>query len=175
MFCGIVFGTFDPEIRSVKDYLGPEMSQMIRRNFGRPLKRLGMHSQIIHNNWKLYAENLRDSYHATILHTFYATFNVNRLDMDGGIIMSDSKWHHYSYAKRSTVRNAKEYQDDNVHSAQYESKLHGPHLLDPVDEYDDGITHAIQAIFPCLCFQYTLNSLAVRCFRPLGVDKTELF
>ena len=175
MFCGIVFGTFDAKIPSVGDYLGPEMSQMIRRNFGRPLKRLGMHSQIIHNNWKLYAENLRDSYHATILHTFYATFNVNRLDMDGGIIMSDSKWHHYSYAKRSTVRNAKEYQDDNVHSAQYESKLHGPHLLDPVDEYDDGITHAIQAIFPCLCFQYTLNSLAVRFFRPLGVDKTELF
>ena len=30
-------------------------------------------------------------------------------------------------------------------------KLKGPHLLDPVDEGDDDITHMIQATFPSLC------------------------
>ena len=89
IFCGMVFGTFADEPGPVETYLGPEMAQFIKRNLGRPLRVLGTHSQIIHNNWKLYAENLRDSYHATLLHTFYTTFKVNRLDMDGGIILSD--------------------------------------------------------------------------------------
>ena len=102
-FCGLVFGTFDEEIPGVEDFLGAAMAKFIRRNLGRPLKLLGTHSQIIHNNWKLYAENIRDSYHATLLHTFYTTFNVNRLDMDGGIILADDKWHHISYAKRATL------------------------------------------------------------------------
>ena len=88
-FYGLVFGTFDEEIEGVESFLGEEMSGLIRRAFGKKVKRLGTHSQVLHNNWKLYAENLRDSYHATLLHTFYTTFNVNRLDMDGGIMMSD--------------------------------------------------------------------------------------
>lgn len=171
---GLIFGTFDWEIDSVESYLGDEMTQLVRRNFeGRRLKHLGMHSQIIHNNWKLYSENLRDPCHATILHTFYTTFNVNRLDMDGGIMLAEDKWHHCSYAERATVRNAAEYKD--VHPAQYNSKLKGPHLPDPVDEGDDGITHMIQAIFPSLCIQLTLNSLAVRFFQPRGPEETELF
>jgi len=52
----------------------------------------------LHNNWKLYAENVRDPYHATLLHTFYGAMKINRLDMDGGIVMADDKWHHTSYA-----------------------------------------------------------------------------
>lgn len=65
------------------------MTQLIKRNFeGRPLKHLGMHSQIIHNN----------------------------------------------------------------------SKLKGPHLLDPLNEGDDDITHIIQAIFPRPCIQFSSPS-----------------
>jgi phenylpropionate dioxygenase-like ring-hydroxylating dioxygenase large terminal subunit len=134
-----------------------------------------MHSQIIHNNWKLYAENVRDSYHATLLHTFYTTFKINRLDMDGGIVLAEDKWHHISYAKRETFDEAEEYQRDKIHAAQYDSNLDGPHLLNAWNEFDDGITHSIQAIFPNLAIQFTLNSLAVRFFVPRGVDKTELF
>ena len=94
------------------------MARMIRRNLGRPHRLLGMHSQIIHNNWKLYAENVRDSYHATLLHTFYTTFKVNRLDMDGGMLLSDDGRHSISYAKRGTLQQSEEYR--NVHSAQYQ-------------------------------------------------------
>ena len=86
VFCGLIFGTFSDATPPVEAYLGETMSRMIRRNLGRPYRLLGMHSQIIHNNWKLYAENVRDSYHATLLHTFYTTFKVNRLDMDGGML-----------------------------------------------------------------------------------------
>jgi anthranilate 1,2-dioxygenase large subunit len=174
-FCGMVFGTFEESLGSVESYLGPEMAQFIKRNLGRPLKILGTHSQVIHNNWKLYAENLRDSYHATLLHTFYTTFKVNRLDMDGGIILSDDKWHHISFARRANMKEAEEYSDSGIHAANYDSALEGPGLLNSWNEFEDGITHSIQTIFPNLCVQFTLNSLAIRFFAPRGIDKTELF
>jgi len=178
-FCGLVFGTLSDETPPLGEFLGPCMSAFIERNFGRPLRILGKHSQIIHNNWKLYAENVRDSYHATLLHTFYTTFKVNRLDMDGGIVLSDRKWHHISYSKRATFNLDKEYLTAEVHSAKYgakhgDSALEGPELLDAWEEFDDGITHSIQTVFPNVVFQFTLNSLAIRFFVPKGVDKTEL-
>ncbi|MBT6095499.1 MAG: Rieske 2Fe-2S domain-containing protein, partial [Rhodospirillaceae bacterium] len=174
-FCGMVFGTFSDATPPIEDFFGAEMSKFLRRNFDRPLKLLGTHSQVIHNNWKLYAENVRDSYHATLLHTFYTTFKVNRLDMDGGIILADDKWHHISYAKRHTLSEDAEYVDSNVHSAQYSSNLQGPEMLNAWDEFDDGVTHSIQTLFPNIAIQFTLNSLAVRFFAPKGVDETELF
>ena len=118
---------------------------------------------------------MRDSYHATLLHTFYTTFNVNRLDMDGGIALSDDGWHSISYAKRATLDESDEYANAKVHSAQYDSQLKGPEMLDAWPEFEDGITHSIQAVFPSLAIQLTLNSLAVRHFVPRGIDRTELF
>lgn len=174
-FCGLVFATFSDETPDVETYLGADMARFVKRNFGRPLKILGSHSQVIHNNWKLYCENVRDSYHATLLHTFYTTFKVNRLDMDGGITLSDNKWHHISYAKRATLNEADEYKDAEVHAAKFDSELEGPQLLDSWVEFDDGITHSIQTLFPTVALQFTLNSLALRFFVPRGVDKTELF
>ncbi|MDO8298842.1 Rieske 2Fe-2S domain-containing protein [Lacisediminimonas sp.] len=174
-FSGIVFGTFSEETPPLEEFLGEPIMKFLARNMDHPLQILGTHSQIIHNNWKLYAENVRDSYHATLLHTFYTTFKVNRLDMDGGIVLSDKKWHHISYAKRATLEVADEYKTEQIHSASYNSALAGPELLDAWDGFDDNITHSIQTVFPNFVSQLTLNSLAVRFFVPRGVDKTELY
>jgi phenylpropionate dioxygenase-like ring-hydroxylating dioxygenase large terminal subunit len=175
IFHGLVFGTFSKETPAFAEYMGKAIADYMRRCFGRPLKLLGLHSQILHNNWKLYAENLRDSYHATLLHTFYGAMKINRLDMDGGIVMGDDKWHHISYVKRATLNETDEYQKSNVHSVQYSSELQGPQLLDAWDEFDDGITHSIQTVFPNLAIHFTLNSLCVRFFALRGVEETELF
>lgn len=173
VYCGMVFGTYSAETEPLREFLGERIGAFMERHMTQPLKILGVHSQMIHNNWKLYAENVRDSYHATLLHTFYTTFKVNRLDMDGGIVLSDRKWHHISYTKRATLRAADEYK--KVHAAQYQSALEGPELLKAWEGFDDGITHSIQTVFPTLVMQLTLNSLAVRHFVPRGVDKTELY
>jgi anthranilate 1,2-dioxygenase large subunit len=175
LFCGMIFGTFSDETPPFETFLGERMSGFVKRSMGRPIKLLGVHSQIMHHNWKLYAENLRDSYHATLLHTFYTTFKINRLDMDGGVLLSDNGWHSISYAKRDTIKEDEEYAKSGVHAARYDSKLNAPEFLETFEEFDDGITHAIQPIFPSLCVQLTLNSLAVRFYVPRGVDKTELF
>ena len=95
--------------------------------------------------------------------------------MDGGIALSEDGWHSISYAKRATLNESEEYANANVHSAQYDSQLEGPEMLDAWPEFEDGITHSIQALFPSLAIQLTLNSLAVRHFIPRGIDRTELF
>ena len=174
-FSGLVFGTFSDAMPSVETFLGPTMSRFVRRALGRPHKLLGLHSQMIHNNWKLYAENVRDSYHATLLHTFYTTFKINRLDMDGGMLLSEDGRHSLSYAKRATLAPSNEYERAKVHSARYGSELEGPELLQSWNEFEDGITHTVQTVFPTLAIHFTLNSLAVRFFTPRGLDKTELF
>ncbi|NKB59841.1 MAG: Rieske 2Fe-2S domain-containing protein [Alphaproteobacteria bacterium] len=175
VYCGMVLGTFSAETRPAAAYFGTVMDHHLQRNLSRPLKLLGSHSQMMKHNWKLYAENVRDSYHATLLHTFYTTFKVNRLDMDGGIALSDDGRHSISYAKRATLQESEEYAAANVHSAQYDSQLAAPEMLETWPEFEDGITHSIQALFPTLAVQLTLNSLAVRYFVPRGIDRTELF
>jgi phenylpropionate dioxygenase-like ring-hydroxylating dioxygenase large terminal subunit len=175
IFCGLIFGTFSDETEPFEAYIGDAVGGFMKRNLNRPLRLLGGHSQMLHNNWKLYAENLRDSYHATLLHTFYSAFKINRLDMDGGITLSEKGWHHISYAKRATLIEDKEYEDAKVHAAKFDSALAGPRLLESWDEFDDGITHSIQTIFPTSAVQFILNSLAFRFFVPRGIDKTELF
>jgi len=174
-FCGLVFGTFSPDVAPIEDYLGPVIAGNIRRVLGRPTKLLGFQSQMINNNWKLYAENIRDSYHATVLHTFYTAFKVNRLDMDGGIDVSEHGWHHMSFAKRESWVKDDQYDGESIHASKYDSRLKGPALLEAWPEFPDGITHCIQSVFPTLGVQMTLNSLAVRFFVPRGIDRTELF
>jgi anthranilate 1,2-dioxygenase large subunit len=48
------------------------------RIFHKPIIYLGCVRQYSKSNWKLYIENVRDSYHASLLHAFYSTFNVVR-------------------------------------------------------------------------------------------------
>jgi phenylpropionate dioxygenase-like ring-hydroxylating dioxygenase large terminal subunit len=63
---------------------------------------LGSYSQLLHSNWKLYMENVKDTYHASLLHTFFTTFRLNRLSQKGGVIVSDCGGHHVSYALAET-------------------------------------------------------------------------
>ena len=46
----------------------------------RPVRVLGYNRQRIRGNWKLYAENTRDNYHASLLHEFLVTFGLDRVD-----------------------------------------------------------------------------------------------
>lgn len=175
VFAGIVWGTFSSETPPFEEYMGSEASAFLAQTMSGDLKIIGTHSQIIHNNWKLYAENVRDAYHATLLHTFYTSFRINRLDMDGGLLLTPSKLSAISYSKRRTFSENEEYRASGVHSAKYESTLlKGTQLLEAWDERPDGLTHSIQTVFPTVVSQFTLNSLAVRIFLPKGLRKTEL-
>jgi anthranilate 1,2-dioxygenase large subunit len=174
-FAGLIFGTFSPDAPPLADYLGEAIAARIRRVFCKPVVVLGHNSQMLPNNWKIYVENNRDSYHASLLHTFFTTFRVNRLSQEGGIIVDDSGGHHVSYSKRATDKASREYDAANLRANRDDYRLADPSLLDGRDEFGDGITLQILTVFPTFVLQQVQNSLAVRQVVPRGVGRTELF
>ena len=138
-----------------------------------PVKLLGGYSQTLPSNWKLYMENVKDSYHASLLHTFFTTFRLNRLSQKGGIVVSDRGGHHVSYSLAADT-GGKEYEQAGMRAAQEGFGLEAPELLEAVDEFGDGIGLQILSVFPTFVLQQTRNSLAVRRLVPQGLDKTEL-
>ena len=58
---------------------------------------MGRFVQPLPNNWKLYVENVKDTYHASILHTFLTTFRISRLTQGGGVLVSADGGNHSSY------------------------------------------------------------------------------
>lgn len=170
---GMIFGTFSDTTPTFRDFIGTELCGNIDRVFVKPLKVLGYHSQILPNNWKLYAENNKDSYHASLLHVFHNTFGVVRPTMGGGIKLSDSGWHHLSYTERTDLKD--DYiSKEKVRSLKDKYKLKDSTMMEHRLELGDNITNAIQTVFPTLVVQQILNALAVRQLVPRGVDKSEL-
>lgn len=173
-FYGLIFGTFSAKAEPLESYLGPSMAAHIARVFHKPVQVLGYHHQVLHNNWKLYMENSRDPYHATILHTFYATFKLNRLTMDGGITVDHDGWHSINYSKGATLREGGEYEGTGMRSVVEDVGLADPSLIERRQEFDDGITVAIQSIFPSCVNQQIYNTLALRYVVPQGPGRCEL-
>ena len=170
---GLVMGTFNEKTPSFTDYIGTELLASIDRVFIKPLKVLGYHSQILPNNWKLYVENNKDSYHASLLHVFHNTFGVVRPTMGGGIKLSESRWHHLSYTERTEIKDD-EIGKEKVRSLNDQYKLADPSMMKHELELGDTITNSIQTVFPTLVIQQILNALAVRQLIPRGVNKSEL-
>ena len=71
---------------------------MVKRFFHKPVKILGYSRQRIQGNWKLYAENLRDTYHASLLHEFFVTYGVDRATQKGGVKMDERHRHNMNHA-----------------------------------------------------------------------------
>jgi len=172
-YCGVVFGTFSDSVEDLETYLGPAMTAQFRRVFHKPVEVLGYHHQTMNNNWKLYMENSRDPYHASILHAFFATFKLNRLTMDGGITVEHGGWHTMNFSKGATMREG-EYEGTGIRSVVEDLGLADNSLLARRQEFDDGITIAIQSIFPSCVHQQIYNTLALRQIVPQALDRSEL-
>src|SRR5262247_717315 len=170
---GLVFGTLAPDAPPLEHYLGAEIVRRIRRVIRAPVKLLGDYSQTLPSNWKLYMENVKDTYHASLLHTFFTTFRLNRLSQKGGVVVSDCGGHHVSYSLAADT-GGREYEQAGMRAAQEGFGLEAPGLLEAVDEFGDGIGLQILSVFPTFVLQQTRNSLAVRRLVPQGLDKTEL-
>ena len=171
---GLIFGTLSETTPPLEQYLGPQIVARIRRVMRAPVKLLGGYSQMFPNNWKLYLDNVKDTYHASLLHLFFAKFRLNRLSQQGGVIVDGDGGNHVSFTMMKTDRRDSEYENAGVRSVQGGYRLEAPELLDSVDEIGDGITLQILAVFPNFVLQQIMNSLAVRQVVPKGVGETEL-
>lgn len=172
---GLVFATFSDDVAPLGDYLGADMRANLDRVVGRKMKLIGTHNQFMPNNWKLYMENVRDSYHASLLHMFQAAFGINRLTMDGGIKMDHDGWHHISYSMEETDKDGDEaYAGKNLHAMDHGFALADPSLVKKWREFDCGTTLAIQSIYPNFVCQQIYNSIALRLCVPKGPEECEL-
>ncbi|HVB15972.1 MAG TPA: Rieske 2Fe-2S domain-containing protein [Stellaceae bacterium] len=170
---GLVFATFSAEVEDVESYFGPLVVSGIRRVLNRPAQIIGRSTQVLPNNWKLYFENTKDTYHASILHAFLTTFRINRLSQPGSINIDESGGHHFSQAKLDYAAEDAEYKAAALRS-DTDLKLQDNSVVESVDEYGDSVSVQILTAFPNLVLQQIRNTIAVRVLRPRGVDRSEL-
>ena len=171
----LIFATFSDDAPSLEEYLGQEMIRWIDRVFIEPVEFLGTARQFISSNWKLYTENTKDPYHASLLHLFHATFGVYRSSMGGGATIGGMYGLHSCLnAWKIENEDIGEYKTGKVRTYDESVKLSDPSLLDVVPELDPVCTNHIQSIFPSMVLQQIHNTLAVRQILPKGPDKFEL-
>lgn len=172
---GLIFASFSPTVMALRAYLGPVVVGQIERIMNRPIRVLGDQRQYIHGNWKLYAENVRDPYHASLLHLFHTTFGLYRSTQQGKSVMDESRRHSLLFASSGS-------NDDKKDKEAYKGARTfdtGFHLQDPSvlkgrQEFADGVTLVILATFPNFVLQQIANTLAVRQIVTYGPDAFEL-
>jgi len=108
---GVLFGTMAVDTEPLEAYLGAPIIAQLHRLFDRKVKVLGYSRQRIQANWKLYAENTRDNYHASLLHEFLVTFRLDRATQVGGVTMDARHRHNITWSESNSDT------DDFAHSA----------------------------------------------------------
>jgi anthranilate 1,2-dioxygenase large subunit/terephthalate 1,2-dioxygenase oxygenase component alpha subunit len=174
VFCGLVFGSFSEDVPSIEEYLGDEICQRIERVLHKPVQVIGRFTQALPNNWKLYVENVKDSYHASLLHLFFTTFELNRLSQKGGVIVDESGGHHVSYSMIDKSAADASYKEQGLRSDTDKYRLKDTTVLEGFQEFDDGVTLQILSVFPGFVLQQIQNCLAVRQVLPKGQERSEL-
>jgi len=174
VYCGLVFGSFSDEVPPIEEYLGEEICQRIERVLHKPVEVIGRFTQALPNNWKLYVENVKDSYHASLLHLFFTTFELNRLSQKGGVIVDESGGHHVSYSMIDKSTADASYKDQGLRSDTDNYRLQDSSVVQGFQEFDDGVTLQILSVFPGFVLQQIQNCLAVRQVLPAGQERTTL-
>src|SRR5262249_22375279 len=128
-FCGLVFATLSPDTPPLDQYLGADVAGRVARVLHKPVEVLGRFTHALPNNWKLYVENVKDTYHASLLHAFFGTFRITRLTQGGGVLVSEDGGHHTSYTiGRADDAANTAYRDQGIRSERQRYRLADPSL-----------------------------------------------
>jgi anthranilate 1,2-dioxygenase large subunit len=174
-YAGLVFATFSETVESLAEYIGANMRPYVDRIFCKPIVYLGCTRQYANSNWKLYMENVKDPYHASLLHLFHTTFNIFRVGMEAHTEV-DSRYglHSVLMSIRNEDQGAEDYKAQNIRSYDEGFRLEDPSVLGMIKEYDLLATNHIQPIFPQLVIQQIHNTLVARQLLPKGPDHFEV-
>ena len=173
---GAIFGTLAEEAEPLAEFLGHAIVEQIERLLARRVRILGYNRQRIRANWKLYAENTRDNYHASLLHEFLVTFGLDRSTQVGGVKMDARHRHNITWAEAES--DTAELANQAYGEAQVRSNylsLQEPELVRFRRERADPLNIVVTSVFPAAVFVQISNSLAVRQIRPRGVGELEVY
>jgi len=166
---GVVFASFDHDVPSFEEFLGPVILGYFDRLFnGRKLKLLGYNRQRIPGNWKLMQENIKDPYHPGLLHTWFVTYGLWRADNKSELKMDEQFRHAAMISTRGSER-VKSEVTAGVTSFKESMEINDKRLLDIVHEPWWGEPTAVMmTIFPSLIIQQQVNSVSTRHIQPNG-------
>jgi phenylpropionate dioxygenase-like ring-hydroxylating dioxygenase large terminal subunit len=170
---GVVFASFDPAMEPLEDYLGPEILADFDATFdGRKLKVLGYYRNSLPANWKMYHENLKDPYHATLLHTYLVSFGLLVAGNKSAMIV-DPKGRHGTMASAKGEESAAVDQGAKSEMRAFHEglTLADGRILDYVKEFSSPWSVTMQTIWPNMIVQRELNTLGTRQIVPQGPDK----
>jgi len=119
-------------------------------------------------------DNVKDTYHASLLHVFFTRFRINRLTQGGGVFVSKDGAHHCTFTEMIEDE-GDAYEKGGMRSAGSDKfRLEAPELLEQADEFGDRVSIQILSLFPGFVLHQIRNSLAARQVVPKGIDRTEL-
>ena len=168
---GTIWANFSKDPVPFETSCGEEVMMSLHRQFpGKKLKLLGYNRQLIESNWKLYFENLKDPYHATLLHSFLITFGLWRADSQSESIPCESG--HSVMASRN-VGKKKNDASDEIARFNDALVLNDRDSVTPRSEFDDGKVIGI-IHFPSVIIHQQANTFGMRHVIPKGHDAFEL-
>ncbi len=169
---GVVFASYDAEIEALEEYLGPDILREFDATFdGRKLKVLGYYRNTLPGNWKLYHENLKDPYHATLLHTFLVTFGL-LVAGNKSLMLCDASGRHGVMAS-AKQEGAKVSESSRKEMRAYKEGmvLQEPRFMDFIGEFDSPWSVTMSTIWPNLIVQREMNTLGLRQIVPNGPNE----
>jgi len=140
------------------------------------LKILGYYRNRLNGNWKLYHENLKDPYHATLLHVYLATFRLMVAGQKSVMFVDPSGRHATAASARDDAAEIDDATAGEMKGAfRAGMELEDPEFLKFVPEFDSPWTVTMQTIWPNLVVQRELNTLGVRHIVPRGPNALDMY
>jgi phenylpropionate dioxygenase-like ring-hydroxylating dioxygenase large terminal subunit len=166
---GVVFASYEDDMEPFPDYLGPDVLREFEATFdGRKLTVLGHYRHSLPGNWKLYHENLKDPYHATLLHTFLVTFGLLVVGNRSLMLADPSGRHGVMASAKSDAKTLSGDAKKEMRAYKEGMKLNEPRFMDFVEEFDSPWSVTMATIWPNLIVQREMNTLGVRQIVPSG-------
>lgn len=169
---GVVFASYCDTMESFEEYLGSEVLSEFNATFdGRKLTLLGYYRHSLPGNWKLYHENLKDPYHATLLHTFLVTFGL-LVAGNRSLMLADPTGRHGVMASaKSDGKSVTSDTKKEMRAYREGMTLEEPRFMDFIDEFDSPWSVTMSTIWPNLIVQREMNTLGVRQLVPTGAHE----
>jgi anthranilate 1,2-dioxygenase large subunit len=170
---GAIFATACEDIEPIEEYLGPEVTEQFDTIFsGGEMRLLGLHRNILPGNWKLYQENLKDPYHATLLHTYLTTFGLF-VTSNESYILVDPRGRHGGLLSRRPPGRPDVADEDQADMQAFKGglKLSDPRVLEFVREFDSKWSGAALTIWPNMAILRQTNILNSRLIVPRGPNE----
>jgi anthranilate 1,2-dioxygenase large subunit len=169
---GVVFASYCSDMEPLADYLGPEILREFEGTFdGRTPKVLGHYRHSLPGNWKLYHENLKDPYHATLLHAFLVTFGLLVAGNKSAMIADSSGRHGVMASAKSDTSTLTSDTKKEMRAYHEGMTLAEPRFMDFISEFDSPWSVTMTTIWPNLIVQREMNTLGVRQIVPTGPNE----